>query len=97
MKGGNDMKNIEYYKTLNEKITREMDELDYHVKQAQNFKKIYELTSNKSGFVNKLLNKWAIKENGKHVSKGTALALNDLVACNKIIIELSDYQTSKES
>lgn len=91
------MKNTEYYKNLTKKITREMEEIDYHIKQAQNFKRIYELTKNKSGFMNKLLNKWAIKENGKHVSKGSALALNNLVVCNKVIIELSDYQNNKES
>lgn len=91
------MKNIEYYKTLNEKMTHELEELDYHIKQAQNFKRIYELTANKSGFVNKLLNKWAVKENGKHISKGMVLALNNLEVCNKTIVELSDYINNKES
>ena len=91
------MKNIEYYKTLSEKVTCEIEDVDYHIKQAQNFKRIYELTVNKSGFVNKLLNKWAIRENNKHASKGMALAFDNLVACNKIIVELSDYLNSKES
>ena len=40
MKGGHDMKNTEYYKTLNEKMTRELEELDYHIKKAQHFQRI---------------------------------------------------------
>ena len=54
------IRNKEYYTQFNEEMKRDHRVLDYHIRQAENYKRIYQLTRGRSG-VYVLLNKWAKK------------------------------------
>lgn len=63
------IRNKEYYTQFNEEMKRDHRVLDYHIRQAENYKRIYQLTRGRSG-VYVLLNKWAKKMNQIHCDKG---------------------------
>ena len=74
------IRNKEYYTQFNEEMKRDYRALDYRIRQAENYKRIYQLTRGRSG-VYVLLNKFAKRMNQVHCNKGTKLAKLDMAWC----------------
>lgn len=79
---------IEELRDFNEKTERIMRKVDYHTKQAVNFKRIYELTKNHKG-IYRLLNIFAKKQNQYHCQQGTELAISQMKSMNKVFKEFN--------
>lgn len=77
----------EELKIFNEETKRSMRRVDYHISQAENFKRLYELTKDHKG-VYKLLNIIAKRRNEYHCRKGTNLAISRLKIQNDVLKEL---------
>lgn len=45
------IRNKEYYTQFNEEMKRDHRVLDYHIRQAENYKRIYQLTRGRSGSI----------------------------------------------
>ena len=43
------IRNKEYYTQFDEEMNRDHRALDYHIRQAENYKRIYQLTKGRSG------------------------------------------------
>ena len=85
---------IEELKDLNEKIGRVLRRIDYHADQAENFKKLYELTQNRKG-VYRLLKIFARKRNQYHCQTGINLANSQIESISKVLKELEELNTKK--
>ena len=81
------IRNKEYYTQFNEEMKRDHRVLDYHIRQAENYKRIYQLTRGHSG-VYVLLNKWAKKMNQIHCDKGFKIAKLNMAA----LPDVSEYE-----
>lgn len=71
------IRNKEYYAQFDEEMNSVHRALDYHIQQAENYKRIYQLTKGRSG-VYALLNKFAKRMNQVHCNKGTKLAKSNM-------------------
>lgn len=78
----------EELRVFNEETKRSMRKVDYHISQAENFKRLYELTKNHKG-IYKLLNIFAERRNRYHCQKGTDLAIFRLKIQNDVLKELN--------
>ena len=84
------IRNKEYYTQFNEEMKRDYRALDYHIRQAENYKRIYQLTRGRSG-VYALLNKWAKRMNQVHCDKGFKMAKLDMAWCLYEMMYLQNY------
>ena len=84
------IRNKEYHTQFNEEMKRDHRVLDYHIRQAENYKRIYQLTRGRSG-VYVLLNKWAKKMNQIHCDKGFKMAKLDMTWCLYEMMYLQNY------
>ena len=71
-------------------MKRDHRALDYHIRQAEKYKRIYQLTKVRSG-VYALLNKFAKRMNQVHCDKGTKLAKLDMTWCLYEMMYLQNY------
>lgn len=85
----------EYYDQLNELMEADQRAVDYHIKQALNYKKIYMLTTNRCGAY-KLLNRWAAKMNQFHCQQGRKLAEEDMKRLLVEIVWLCNYLNNQQ-
>ena len=88
------IRNREYYDQFNEEMERDHRALDYHIRQAENYKRIYQLTKGRSG-VYALLNKWAKRMNQVHCDKGFKMAKLDMTWCLYEMSWLHNYIQKK--
>ena len=84
------IRNKEYYTQFDEEMNRDHRALDYHIRQAENYKRIYQLTRGRSG-VYVLLNKWAKKMNQIHCDKGFKIAKLNMAWCLYEMMYLQNY------
>ena len=91
------IRNKEYYTQFDKEMRRDRKALDYHIRQAENYKRIYQLTRGRSG-VYVLLNKWAKKMNQIHCDKGFKMAKLNMAWCLYEMMYLQNYiQKGEES
>lgn len=91
------IRNKEYYAQFNKEMNRYHRALDYHIRQAEHYKRIYQLTKGRSG-VYGLLNKWAKRMNQVHCDKGFKMSKLHMAWCLYEIMHLQNYiQRSEES
>ena len=79
---------IEEIRDFNKETESIMRAVRYHANQAENFKKIYELTRNRKG-IYRLLNILAKKRNRYHCNKGTELGISRMKSMNKVFREFN--------
>lgn len=85
----------EYYRQLDDEMNIAHKQMNYHIKQAETYKRIYRLTKNRRG-VYRLLNKWARKMNQIHCEKGTRLGQQYMNWCLVELAWLTNYIAQQE-
>lgn len=71
------LRSKEYYGQLKNIIMADHKKIQYHIVQAENYKRIYDATKRRRG-IYVIFNKFARRRNGYHVDVGYTLCLNDL-------------------
>lgn len=89
------IKNSEYYKQLNDILSHDHREIDYHIRQAERYKMIYHATKNRHG-IYRFINKIAYRRNQYHYGAGLKLALSDFVQCFEEIKDLKQFLSNQE-
>lgn len=77
---------IEELRDFNKETEEIMRKVGYHTSQAENCKKIYELTKNRKG-IYRFLNIFAKKRNRYHCKKGMELGISRMKSMNKVFKE----------
>ena len=87
------IKDRTYYQNFLTETNRNLSTVDYHIRQAERYKKLYELTKNKRGY--RWLNRLARRMNGIHFVRGSKLARKNLTECLTEIECLSKFLNEK--
>lgn len=88
------IRNKEYYAQYDEEMKRIKRVVDYHARQAERYKRIYQGTKGRSGLYG-LLNKWAKRQNEYHYNKGVEMATVNMKWCLCEMIYLQNYIQNK--
>lgn len=89
------VKSREYYKQMNELIFEDQKEVDYRIRQADRYKRIYELTKGRRG-IYALLNRFAHKRNRIHIRKAEEINRRDMKWLLHEITYLAEHITNME-
>lgn len=89
------IRNKEYYNQLNAEVKNDLRTLNYHIRQAERYKHIHELTKGRSGLY-ALIHKWAERNNHFHCNAGLKLGKSNLVWLLYEMTYLQDYIQQKE-
>lgn len=84
------IRNKEYYSQFDEEMKRAKRTMNYHVQQAERYKRIYQNTRGRSGLLG-LLNRWAKKQNQYHCDEGSKIAKSSMAWCLCEMMYLQNY------
>lgn len=84
------IRNKEYYTQFDEEMMKVHRAVNYHTRQAERYKRIYQITKGRSGLY-ALLNKWAKRQNQFHCNKGVVIATSNMKWCLCEFLYLQNY------
>lgn len=84
------IRNKEYYNQLNAEVEKDTRTLYYHIRQAERYKHIHELTKGRSGLY-ALIHKWAERRNQFHCNAGLKLGKENMVWLLYEMVYLQNY------
>jgi len=88
------IKDKAYYERFNRDIELANLDVNYHIKQANNWTKMYRVTKDRRGYG--WLNKFAKYMNKMHVRKGTNIAIEAMNSCEEEMVCLCKYISNKD-
>lgn len=83
------IKTKEHYERINDEVTKAIGEVNYHIRMAAAWRKLYYATKDKKGLG--WLNRIACRQNGKHYSMGMELSFKNLETCFTVMDELNEF------
>lgn len=78
-----------YYQNFLSETESNIRRIDYHIRQAERYKRLYELTKNVRWYG--WLNKFARRRNAYHFTRGSELARRNLTECAREIDILTNF------
>lgn len=91
-----EVKDKKYYEELRYECLNVQIKEDIAYCKAVKWKKVYDKTKDKTGVINKLLNKFAKKQNERYVKNGTKALVRELNKLAEALNELDEYSKQME-